>query len=519
MKLKTSLFLTSLIAGCGWNNMHHQHTVFVEAPLWDADGVVPAQDGLYVPLPLAGGLALVKPDGSYSLIDLGEGSLSRLSASPSGSTLIAIVDRYYCDVDDPKERRKIKRPNDCNSEDLTTLSTVEVIRSGAVNQTIDISGAYNSITFADDDRYAIAYLDLNDPNFVSQGVMDLTSIMVLDLEANTATAARVGFSANQVLFTYDEQDQASGAVILSQNSVAVVDLFADPPEVDVTFPLTLDPDSTVTPVGVELTPDGQYALISVANKSDLYALDLVNHSVNMVELSGVPAAMAVNTTTDQTLLVYTSNPTIDVLEHDYFDIVSYQVDESMNNILQGEDFAILYSTSTRHDLYHLDLTEEKVTEYRLQNPAISVHLAPTEDFVIALTRAESGYAEAFDALPGMEIIDLVNEKQLQFALEGAGLGVSFSATDTSLHALLLQQGTEYVYKYELYTGAAELIELTAAPVAIGTMPDGDFYITHIAGTGLITFLEPNSGETTEVGGFATLGIIDPIELMSNEEEE
>jgi hypothetical protein len=64
-----------------------------------------------------------------------------------------------------------------------------------------------------------------------------------------------------------------------------------------------------------------------------------------------------------------------------------------------------------------------------------------------------------------------------------------------------------------------LIELTAAPVAIGTMPDGDFYITHIAGTGLITFLEPNSGETTEVGGFATLGIIDPIELMSNEEEE
>jgi len=519
MKFKTTLFLTSLVAGCGWNQMPTNTAIYLDAPLWDASGVIATQDGLYVPLTLAGGLALVKPDGSYDSVELGDGSLSRLSASPSGSTLIGIIDRYYCDIGDSKQRRRIKYPQDCAHDDLTTQSTVEVIRAGEVTQTVDISGAYNSITFAEDDRYAIAYLDLDDPNFVSQGVMDLTSVMVLDLQANTATAARVGFSANRVLFTYDAQEQASGAVVLSQNSVAMVDLFADPPEVDVTFPLTLDPDSTVTPVGVELTPDGQYALISVSNKSDLYALDLLNHSVNMVELSGVPASMAVNTTTDQTLLVYGSKPTIDVLDHDYFDIVSYDVDESMNNILQGEDFALLYSTSSRHDLYHLDLTEEDVTEYRLQNPAISVHLAPTEDFAVALTRAESGFGDAIDALPGMELIDLVNEKQLQFALEGAGLGVSFSATDTSLHALILQEGTEYVYKYELYTGTAEQIELSAAPVAIGTMPDGDFYITHTAGTGLITFLEPSSGETTEVGGFATLGIVDPIELMSNEEEE
>jgi hypothetical protein len=518
MKRTTTLFL-ALLAGCGWNNMPTHDIIYLGGPLWDANGVISTQDGLYVPLTQSGGLALVKTDGSYERIDLGDGALSKISASPSGETLIGIVDRYYCDSGDAKGKRRITYPQDCQYDDLSTESTVEVIRAGAVTQTVDISGAYNSITFADDDRYAIAYLDLDDPNFVSQGVMDLTSVMVLDLEANTATAARVGFSANRVLFTYDAQGQASGAVVLSQNSVAVVDLFASPPEVDVTFPLTLDPDSTVIPVGVELTPDGQYALISVSNKSDLYALDLVNHSVNMIELSGVPASMAVNTATDQTLLVYGSSPTIDVLDHDFFDVVSYNVDESMNNIIQGEDFALLYSTSTRHDLYHLDLTREDVTEYRLQNPAISVHLSPSEDFAIALTRAESGYGEAIDALPGMELIDLVNEQQLQFALEGVGLGVSFSSTESSLHALLLQEGTEYVYKYELYTGTAEQIELSAPPVAIGTMPSGDFYITHTAGAGLVTFLDPSSGETTEVGGFATLGIIDPIQLMSNEEEE
>ena len=51
------------------------------------------------------------------------------------------------------------------------------------------------------------------------------------------------------------------------------------------------------------------------------------------------------------------------------------------------------------------------------------------------------------------------------------------------------------------------------------MPDGTFYITHTSGAGLVSFLNPSSGELTEVGGFATLGIIDAIELIKSEEEE
>lgn len=508
MKWTTAFVLLCSVAGCGWNTLPYQGSVYIDQPLWNAAGVVVAENDLYVPLPYSGGLALVQSDGTSRRVDIGEGRLNRLQASPTGSSIIAIVDRYSCDVDDPREQRTIKDIRDCPYDELQTVSSVELIRDGDVTQTIDVSGSYNNITFSDDDRFAIAFLDSSDPDFSAQGVVDLTSVMVLDLQNNTATAARVGFSANRVLFTYDADGQANRAVVLSQNTVAVVDLFSSPPAVDVTFPLTLDPDSSVTPVGVELTPDGQYALISVAGKSDLYALDLINHSVNMIELSGTPAAMVVNEATDQTLLVFSNAATAEVLTHDYFDVNAYDLDESMNQIIQGDDFALLYSDQTnRNDLYHLDLATEKLIEYRLQQSAVSVHLAPTQDYAIALTRSA-----------GMEVIDLANERQQQFALEGVGVGISFSATDTSLHALLLQQETEYLYKYELYSGQAEEIELSAPPKAIGTLADGTFFITHVSGNGLITFLNPDSGTTLEAAGFATIGLLDTVELQSREED-
>ncbi|MBT3223408.1 MAG: hypothetical protein HN348_30420, partial [Proteobacteria bacterium] len=277
-------------------------------------------------------------------------------------------------------------------------------------------------------------------------------------------------------------------------------------------------DSNVVPVGVELTPDGQYALISVENRSDLYALDLVNHSIRIVELTGDPSDMAVVDSTDTTVFVFGNGSAVDVLEHTLFDIETYTLDEPMTDISKGEDFAILYNTNGYHDCYFLDLVEGDLVEYRLQNPAVSVHLAPTEDFAIALTRPESGYGgDAIDAMPGMEIIDLINEKNSTFVLEGQGVGVAYSSDETSLHALLLQEGAEYVYKYNLYTGEQQIIDLSAPPVSIGSMPDGNFYITHDNGSGLVSFLNPDSGELTEVAGFGTLGILDPIQLFEEEE--
>jgi hypothetical protein len=179
----------------------------------------------------------------------------------------------------------------------------------------------------------------------------------------------------------------------------------------------------------------------------------------------------------------------------------------------------LWSDGDEHDAYLLDLQSNQLVEYRLQNPAISMHVAPTEDFAIALTRAESGFGSGiegvYDASPGMEVLHLSGDETEPFLLEGTGLGVAWAATESSLHALVLQDGAEYVYKLDMYTGRAEEVSLTEPPVAIGSMSDGSFFITHESGLGLVTFLDPKTNETREVSGFATLGIGDPVELIQD----
>ena len=107
----------------------------------------------------------------------------------------------------------------------------------------------------------------------------------------------------------------------------------------------------------------------------------------------------------------------------------------------------------------------------------------------------------------------VNERTFRIVLEGLGLGVAFSAGDGALSALVLQEGIDYLYRLDLYTGLAEEIEVSAPPVEIGEMPDGQFYVTHDRALGLVSFLDPDSGRIVEVAGFAALGIVDPVELL------
>lgn len=506
--MRTHLFapLAALAIGCGWNHLPQQDDITLPRQLWNASKAVPTSDGLYVQLSRSGGLALLRPgDEEVTYVDIGEGRVVEVAAAPDDRTLVTFVERTWCDDE-----------GDCDEE-----TEINVVRDGAVEATLEVDGVYNAVTYAADGRFGIAYLDLSQ-NVDLQGVTNLTSVVVLDLQSGTTTPVSVGFAADRVLFV-DDPNGASKAVVLSKNSVAVVDLLQPQPEVEVTFPLTLDPDQSVTPVGVDLTPDGQFALISVAGSSDLYALDLQTRSINIIELSSAPASMAVSAEADRTVLVYDRLAAVEVLEHQLFDIERYELDEPMSEVIETEDFALLYSTDGYKDAYRLDLVTGELVEYRLQNPAIAMHLAPGNDFAIALTRAEGGGGNGVDGIydqyPGMEVIDLRDDDADPYLLEGQGLGMAFSATETRLDALVLQDGIDYLYQLDLYTGQSQEIDLAAPPVAIGALPGGPFWITHDAALGLVSFLDPSTGEVTEIAGFASHDLIDDIEPLSRDGEE
>ncbi len=515
-----------LAVSCGWNSLPSAGSETLDEPLWDPAGAVATTDALYVRLPAAGALVRITPASDEAVpIDLGDGRVRRIAAAPGGETVVAFLERFFCFPEEQREARRVETVDDCDRADLEVETEIRLVQgTEPTGKSLAVAGTYNAIEFSEDGRYAIAYVDFTQEVEI-EGVVNLTGIVVIDLDDSSPELVTVGFAPDRVLFTYDDGGNAVAAVVLSRNQVAKVDLLEEPAAVT-RFPLTLDPDVRRDPTGVALTPDGRYALISTASSADLYAIDLQNESINLVDLSGVPATIGVDAVADRTVLVYGNRRVVEVMEHDFFEVDTIPVDEGMNEITSIGGTALLWSTGNRHDLYRLGLENNELVEYRLQNPAVSLHVAPTEEFAIALTRAEGGNGgggadDIYDRWPGMEIIDLDDNDTEPFVLEGNGLGVAFSADEFNLNVIVLQEGADYLFRYDLYLRQDTEIELEAPPVAIGTLgEDGPFWITHDSALGLVSFLDPVDGEITRVvNGFAVAGVLDPIALSNPGGEE
>jgi hypothetical protein len=495
------------LAACGFDNLPDQDWTSIDGTLWDPYSAVSTIDGVYVSMPHSGGLTLVRPGGTFAPVDLGEVAVGKLTLAPDQATVAVSTRRYGCKASDDLEVGSTLDLDACPDADRVVHHALAAVEDGAMLTEIALEGPYESLRWSSDSRFAAAWPDASALGEAG-GVVNLTSVVILDTATGTANTIPVGFAASEVLF------DASGqrAVVLSHSSVAVLDLSVSPPVRDVTFPLTLDPDQVVTPVGVSLTPDGQYALISTANASDLYVLDLVNHAVNMVSLSGIPAAMYVDPTLNQTMLVYANSAKADVVDHERFDVETVTLDEPMTAIAGGESVAV-FSASGRRDVYSFDGATGELVEFRLQSPLTRLEVAPTEQFAIAFTTGD-GYG----GRPGMEILDLRDGEghSFPYLLEGRGLGLAFDAFGESLNALILQQGAEYVYALDLYSAESEELDLALAPLALGSLPTGGFFVTHDAPLGLISFLDATTGEVTVAEGFAAHNLLERIQATVEE---
>lgn len=505
----------ALATGCApFGNFPEQsNTTLPGGALWDPNSLVATTDGLYVMLPHSGGaVVLSAKDGSSKSVDIGEGRITRFEPAPDGKTVVAFVERYTCDGDEVPV-------DECTGENrLETTSELAILADGKVTDTVPLDGAYNALAFSDDGKYAVAYLDFARLDLADSGVLNLTSVAVVDLAKGDVSPVTVGFAADRVLFTYDSSGAADRAVVLSSGEVALVDIGANPPSREVTFPLRLDPDQTVIPRDVTLTPDGNYALITVEGSSDLYVLDLVTYSINIVELAGAPSAMVLDAATDRTVFVYNTKTQAQVLDHAQFETSTYTLDEAMTQIIDLDGSALLYDTSSNHDAYRMDVATGDLVEYRLQNPAVEMHVAPTGEFAVALTRAENGFnggvEGVYDQYPGLEILDLRSDDTTPFKLEGQGIGLAFSAKQTSLRALVLQSEVQYLLDVDLYTGKFEEIDLDEPPISIGSMPDGTYFVANDDPLGRVVFFDAAGENQVIAGGFATYGLYDPIETVA-----
>lgn len=500
------------LAACGWNHLPDGQDVYLER-LWDPAETVAAVDGLYVRLLRSGGLVRVsRGTAAITEVDVGEGVVTRLDPTPGGDGVVALIERYACASDEDLPPDPLV--SDCGSGDLLRTTALTVVRSAKAGRSTVLDGVYNAVRVSDDGAWAVAWLDLATIDEIDD-VVNLTGVAVLDVRTGRSVLVPVGFAPERVLFAADQEGRTDRAVVLSRNQVALLDLSGGQPRRTVTFPLALDDDDVIDPVDVALTPDGSRALVTAAGRSDLYVLTLDEPSINIVELAGVPTDLQVIPSLDATAVVFADQAALQLVDHASFEASTVDLDEPMDQIALAGDRLLLNGVRGQHDVYRYDLGTRALTEYTLQNPSTALQVSPDGGHAVALTRAEGSGAGGvdgfYDRYPGMEILDLQGDDAIPFVLEGEGLGLAF---DDEGQVLLLQEGEDYLYRYDLVTATESTVRLSAPPRAVGALPDGTLWVAQYARYGLVSFLVPPAPR--EVGGFALLGVADPVRLVSSE---
>lgn len=504
MKAYSLLLLLGGLAGCVPDNGSTDADIS-----WDP-GVLAAKDGVYVRLPAAGRLVRVQVDGTYAEVDLNGASPDSLTLVPGGDAVLVHASWPICDT----TRKHVKFLSDCPSDDLSYGHDLELVKDGAVvGVTADVPYQFNAMAFNEDASLAVAYLDFSNGDAIDvSGVLNLTEAVFVDLTSTEVHRVAVGFAPENVLFTTD----GSRAVVLSRSQVAVVDLTSW--SLIVTYPLTLDSSTQVEPTDVVLTPDGAYALVTIAGSADLYVLDLVAESIDIVELNGTPSDLAVDTVNDRTLIVYGNKAQVDVLEHAYFETTGFELDEPASAILATGDQHLLYNPgSSYHDVYRFNIALGSLDSYRAENPVESMFATEDGTMAVATTRPESsssdGVSGFYDAYYGLSIFDLTTDRTpAALALESAPVGVQLVSEGGVNTAFVLLAGLDELVQVDLATGASSSLKLAAPPVGITAVPDGPFVVSHESALGLLSFYDVATGEVVSAANFATFGMYGEREL-------
>lgn len=519
--------LPLLLLGCDPWTLPEGENAHVES-LWDTD-VVAAADGVYVRLPHAGRLVRVAADGSWSEVNLDGASPGKLLPTADGSGVFLAATWPICDDDDPL----IEFVDDCPESKLSYSTEMVLVKDGervGGGALEGVAPQLNAAAYSHDNGWAALFLDFETGDTVEvDGFVNLNEVAFVDLASGAPHRVPVGFAAETVLFSDDDER----AVILSRSQVAVVNLGAatdtcEAWSVCVTYPLTLDADTAVVPSGVVLVENGGYAMVSVEGNKDVYVLDLINESIDLLELDAVPSEMVDDPVNGRTVFVYQGSARADVVDHVYFELQSITLDEPATSAVYTELGTVLYNNGGRyHDVITLDAATGNWHEQRAENPVIQLEVVDT--FAVATLQPESstggGTAGFYDENYGFGIFALSPvtgdepRDPVSLVLESAPVGLATVSDDTASYALLLLDGVDTLLKVRLEDSAATEIALDAPPIGIQQSPDGRFVVTGDSPIGMVSFVDPADDGIVSVAGFATLGMAESPRLPRRESKE
>ncbi len=476
---------------------------YLDAELWDPE-VAPTADGsLYVRLPAQGQLVRVKEDGSFATVDLDGAQADSMVVTPDGERVLVLARWPRCNNDD----EEIVTVEDCPEDDLEWRHELDIVEEGKRIRTVDVPPHLDTFSFAPGGTTAVAWLSGDPYDVEIDGVADLTEIVFVDLATGDTQGLSIGFRPTDILFS----EEGTRAVVLSNFQVTVVDL--ETREELVTYELATDIDANVVPKDAVLTSDGDWILLTVEGRSELFELNMSTFFIDIEDLPGEPfgLAEAADPEGELTLLLYGSLPQVDVLDHSDYQLREepIELDEPVHHGLAVNGGALFYNVNDGHSIYLWDAISNEVDETAIENPLLDLALTGSGRFAVGLLGPElSGASEFQDSLYGLGVVDLAERQAASLVFEARPVGLALVDREGADYALALLEGVEDVYQIDLSDPSKALpIELPAPPVGIGALADGRFYITHRRALGLISFFDPADGALKTVGGFVTPALL------------
>lgn len=384
--------------------------------------------------------------------------------------------------------------------------------------TVDVRDNLNALVVSPDDMWAALW---HDQRAVSadepppSGIVSFNEVSFVNLLTLKHYPQVVGFDPKTVAFTAD----GSLAVVVSDVSLALVDLTVDPPAVatvNVTDDL-LDPPEAEE---VVVAPDGSYAFVRQFGATDIAVVDLVALTVDRIPVGDNPTDLDLAPDGSEAVVISRGSKEVyRFLVDDPFAVpavLDLPADEEFGQVVfdpTGRK-AILFSTASLASRYGAwDLGSDFIEVRPLVKPIKSVSIGPTGDSMMVFHTLSNG--DGADPLSpfysewAMTLIDLDDPSLRDNPVLLPNEPTGFADANNGEFGYFIMDSEPLLGVIHYPTLITSQVELRSNPVWVGVLPDLNpadndeppAWISQEHELGRMSFYDPDDDGVETITGF------------------
>jgi len=367
----------------------------------------------------------------------------------------------------------------------------------------------NALELSPDGRWALVYQDADTPDDTMDdegGAVSTNQISLVDTTTQVAYEMVVGQHPHDALFTAD----SSKILVISDDSLAVVDLTAATPDLDMVT-LSEDPINAPRAEEVEVAPDGTYAFVRQYGTDDILVVDLVTRLVDAIRVGENPTdldltpdggdAVVVCRGWNRLYLLDTADP---YALPAYYDLPEGETIGSVAISPDGTK-ALLYTTVVATDHYTVwDIAGGAFQVRELVKPIDNVTISPDGSTALVFhTKSDADDADPDSPYHNAWALTLMNLSSLATnPLRLLAEPTEYAHTADGTHGFFIMDGQPYLESMSYRTLIVDDIPLKSEPDHVGVLPYTDWaYASQKHDLGRISFYDWAGDALQTITGF------------------